>query len=108
MKITRSTVLAAAAVSTLTMSLAACGGDSGGDDGGGDGAADISGDVTMLVPFGAGGGTSLGSTTLYSRSTSRFSSVLTIPDGHWMMTFLTRLVGPTPTSTRGSIVPCML
>ena len=57
LKRTRSTVLATTSV--LALSLAACGG--GGDSGGGGGAGEFTprGDVTMLVPFGAGGGSDL-------------------------------------------------
>ena len=57
MKRTRSTVLAAATASALTLTLTACGGDAdGSDDSGG---FKPRGDVTMLVPFGAGGGSDL-------------------------------------------------
>jgi putative tricarboxylic transport membrane protein len=52
---TRSTVLAAASASALALTLAACGGDAGGSTGG-DGGFEPRGDVTMIVPFGAGGG----------------------------------------------------
>jgi putative tricarboxylic transport membrane protein len=61
MKRTRSTVLATTSV--LALSLAACGGgDSGGGGGDDAGSGDFrprGGDVTMLVPFGAGGGSDL-------------------------------------------------
>jgi len=55
LKRTRSTVLATTSV--LALSLAACGG--GGDSGGDSGSFQPRGDVTMLVPFGAGGGSDL-------------------------------------------------
>jgi putative tricarboxylic transport membrane protein len=58
-KRTRSTVLAAASASALALTLAACGGDAGGDSGGDAGGFEPRGDVTMLVPFGAGGGSDL-------------------------------------------------
>jgi putative tricarboxylic transport membrane protein len=57
-KRTRSTVLAAASASALALTLAACGGSAGGSDGGG-GDFEPRGDVTMIVPFGAGGGSDL-------------------------------------------------
>lgn len=58
-KHSRSAVLATTSVLALT--LAACGGESGGSaDGGGDGGGfEPRGDVTMVVPFGAGGGSDL-------------------------------------------------
>jgi putative tricarboxylic transport membrane protein len=57
-KRTRSAVLASTSV--LALSLAACGGgESGGSGGGGGGGFEPSGDVTMIVPFGAGGGSDL-------------------------------------------------
>ena len=60
MKRTRSTVLAAASAAALALTLTACGGaDSGGSDGGGAGGFEPRGDVTMIVPFGAGGGSDL-------------------------------------------------
>lgn len=58
LKRTRSTVLATATASALALTLAACGGDSGGS-GNDSGAFEPRGDVTMLVPFGAGGGSDL-------------------------------------------------
>ena len=58
MKRTRSTVLAAASASALALTLAACGGASGGSEGG-SGGFEPRGDVTMIVPFGAGGGSDL-------------------------------------------------
>lgn len=57
MKRTRSTVLATTSV--LALSLAACGGGDGGDSGGSAGEFAPRDDVTMLVPFGAGGGSDL-------------------------------------------------
>lgn len=59
MKRTRPTVLAAASASALTLTLAACGGDGGGSGGGDSGGFQPRGEVTMLVPFGAGGGSDL-------------------------------------------------
>ncbi|MGY1836659.1 Bug family tripartite tricarboxylate transporter substrate binding protein [Blastococcus sp. SYSU DS0510] len=56
MKRTRSVVLASTSV--LALSLAACGEDSGGGSADA-GAFEPSGDVTMIVPFGAGGGSDL-------------------------------------------------
>jgi putative tricarboxylic transport membrane protein len=56
-KHTRSAVLATTSVLALT--LAACGGESGGSSAGGDGGFEPRGDVTMIVPFGAGGGSDL-------------------------------------------------
>jgi putative tricarboxylic transport membrane protein len=59
-KHTRSAVLAT--TSLLALSLAACGGESGsssGGGGGGGGGFEPRGDVTMIVPFGAGGGSDL-------------------------------------------------
>jgi putative tricarboxylic transport membrane protein len=61
-KRTRTTVLATATASALTLTLAACGGEGGGGGtsaDGGDGGFQPRGDVTMLVPFGAGGGSDL-------------------------------------------------
>jgi putative tricarboxylic transport membrane protein len=61
LKRTRSTVLATTTASALALTLAACGGAAGGGDGG-DGGGDFTprgGDVTMVVPFGAGGGSDL-------------------------------------------------
>jgi putative tricarboxylic transport membrane protein len=57
-KRTRSTVLVAVSASALALTLAACGGDASGSSGGaGDSVAfELRGDVTMIVPFGAGGG----------------------------------------------------
>jgi putative tricarboxylic transport membrane protein len=57
-KRTRSTVLVAVSASALALTLAACGGDASGSSGGaGDSVAfEPRGDVTMIVPFGAGGG----------------------------------------------------
>jgi putative tricarboxylic transport membrane protein len=60
LKRTRSTVLATTTASALALTLAACGGASGGSEG--DGGGDFKprgGDVTMVVPFGAGGGSDL-------------------------------------------------
>jgi putative tricarboxylic transport membrane protein len=57
-KRTRSTVLAAASASALALTLAACG-EAGGTSGGDSGGFQPRGDVTMLVPFGAGGGSDL-------------------------------------------------
>jgi putative tricarboxylic transport membrane protein len=62
LKRTRSTVLATTTASALALTLAACGGGGGGTGGGGDGGGDFrprGGNVTMLVPFGAGGGSDL-------------------------------------------------
>jgi putative tricarboxylic transport membrane protein len=56
-KRTRSTVLATTSV--LALSLAACGGEGGASSSDGDGGFEPRGDVTMLVPFGAGGGSDL-------------------------------------------------
>ena len=56
MKHTRSAVLATTSVLALT--LAACGGGSGGDSAD-SGEFELQGDVTMIVPFGAGGGSDL-------------------------------------------------
>jgi putative tricarboxylic transport membrane protein len=51
---------ALATTSVLALSLAACGGgDSGGSSGGDAGGFQPRGDVTMIVPFGAGGGSDL-------------------------------------------------
>jgi putative tricarboxylic transport membrane protein len=60
-KRTRSTALAVSSASALALTLAACGGGSGDSDGGsgGSGGFQPRGDVTMLVPFGAGGGSDL-------------------------------------------------
>ncbi len=58
MKRNRSAALATTSV--LALSLAACGGgDSGGSSGGDAGGFQPRGDVTMIVPFGAGGGSDL-------------------------------------------------
>ena len=61
MKHTRSSVMATTSV--LALSLAACGGgdSGGGGDNGGGGGGEFTprGDVTMIVPFGAGGGSDL-------------------------------------------------
>jgi putative tricarboxylic transport membrane protein len=57
-KRTRSTVLAAVSASALAVTLAACGDAAGGSEGGG-GGFEPRGDVTMIVPFGAGGGSDL-------------------------------------------------
>jgi putative tricarboxylic transport membrane protein len=58
-KHTRSAVLATTSV--LALALAACGGGESGGSGGGGGGGEFTprGDVTMLVPFGAGGGSDL-------------------------------------------------
>jgi putative tricarboxylic transport membrane protein len=53
----RSAVLATTSV--LALALAACGGEAGGSSGGGGGGFEPRGDVTMIVPFGAGGGSDL-------------------------------------------------
>jgi putative tricarboxylic transport membrane protein len=61
LKRTRSTVLATTTASALVLTLAACGGAAGGGSGG-DSGGDFTprgGDVTMIVPFGAGGGSDL-------------------------------------------------
>ena len=52
---------------------------------------------------GCGGLPVLGSTTLYSWSTLRFSSVCTMPDGQRITTFLTSVAGPIPTSDAGIV-----
>jgi putative tricarboxylic transport membrane protein len=57
-KRTRSTVLAAVSASALAVTLAACGDAAGGSEGG-SGGFEPRGDVTMIVPFGAGGGSDL-------------------------------------------------
>ena len=58
-KHTRSAVLATTSV--LALALAACGGGESGGSGGGGGGGEFTprGDVTMIVPFGAGGGSDL-------------------------------------------------
>jgi putative tricarboxylic transport membrane protein len=59
LKRTRSTVLATTTASALALTLAACGGAAGGDESGGGDFQPRGGDVTMVVPFGAGGGSDL-------------------------------------------------